>query len=968
MKGTVTRSFLQKTITKLGMALVGVAFGTYAMAQTTYVPMSFLANGSYNKDVVADGNPPMPPAVPTGQGPNTTADACFDVSFANPPTSTGYYLTAPNWGGVINPSTPPNGSLPWSGTITSIQNQIPYTLGPLTTPGNNVLQLSTSKTSDTFLFTNTTYMGDIYLLGAAGGSASNATVYILYADNTSGIGQTVTFPDWFNLTDPDTAAVGIGRVRNIYNFNTCNCDARTPRLFDIRVPIPFNAYKPIRGVRIVRTSGGFINVLAATVADNPCLPVTQVFPPATPPTPAVTITSANTIRWKSVAGSAGYEYALVPYPTMPSPLPTVPPTTATFITTTDTFVNYPSGLTPNTPYVFFVRNKCSVSGTDRSYWNKTSFTTPDCAVVPFSSITVVNPPAGSGTTTNSVHVKWCKSCIITAASPTHFGFEYAFTTTNTPPASGTFVNTPPGDTVFNFTGLQTDRPYYFWVRNYCTPPAYGQWNSQRVLPTLQCPPVGIPYIVTNVPESARIQWTGSTDPAVTTYQYQLALGATGAMVHSNWINTTDTFVNLTGLNPGQFYKFWVRAYCSDTGSRFPRSVILPNPYYDCYTPDTPVITNVNIHGAQIDWGRGTSAAPYSIIKHNVAVTLNSVPPFAKASIFPAHNPPANFYHETTDTFFHPTTLSANTTYYVHVRTHCDSVRFPASSDKYSDWVTDTFTTPAVCVNAVIPTINNITAHSAHVEWNLYPGIDGYEYYIDQLSTDPVTPPTWPLITYNQVDPINLQSNTQYYFHLRTKCDNVNGGTYSTWSNTPFTTLPLCNVAPPTPSVVSPVPATSAVFNWQPFTDANSYDVAVTPTSATPALEDATVTIGTYTALNLTPNTDYYFHLKANCSPNDETSWTSIPFHTGLFSSVSAINNGVSVLVYPNPVNDNLTVDIQNNPKGTLQVIDLTGKVLFSTETKGQKNTIDMSGYASGMYLIKYFVDNGNMQMIRVQKR
>ena len=84
--------------------------------------------------------------------------------------------------------------------------------------------------------------------------------------------------------------------------------------------------------------------------------------------------------------------------------------------------------------------------------------------------------------------------------------------------------------------------------------------------------------------------------------------------------------------------------------------------------------------------------------------------------------------------------------------------------------------------------------------------------------------------------------------------------------------------------------------------------------------------------------------------------------------MSAINNGVSVLVYPNPVNDNLTVDIQNNPKGTLQVIDLTGKVLFSTETKGQKNTIDMSGYASGMYLIKYFVDNGNMQMIRVQKR
>src|SRR5690606_13988301 len=130
---------------------------------------------------------------------------------------------------------------------------------------------------------------------------------------------------------------------------------------------------------------------------------------------------------------------------------------------------------------------------------------------------------------------------------------------------------------------------------------------------------------------------------------------------------------------------------------------------------------------------------------------------------------------------------------------------------------------------------------------------------------------------------------------------------------------------------------------------------------------ATISITTYTAQGLTPNTNYYFHLKANCSPNDVTSWVSIPFKTASGRSVGNIENGVSVLVYPNPTNEDLTVDIQNNPKGTLQVLDMTGKLIYSTQTTERKIFINMKPYASGVYMVKYFVDHTNMQMIRIQK-
>jgi len=73
--------------------------------------------------------------------------------------------------------------------------------------------------------------------------------------------------------------------------------------------------------------------------------------------------------------------------------------------------------------------------------------------------------------------------------------------------------------------------------------------------------------------------------------------------------------------------------------------------------------------------------------------------------------------------------------------------------------------------------------------------------------------------------------------------------------------------------------------------------------------------------------------------------------------------------YPNPVSHVLTVAISGAQAddAMVQITDLTGKVLRSVAMHSATATIDMSGIASGVYLVKY-VDANRTQTIRVTKQ
>ncbi|RYD99945.1 MAG: T9SS type A sorting domain-containing protein [Sphingobacteriales bacterium] len=84
------------------------------------------------------------------------------------------------------------------------------------------------------------------------------------------------------------------------------------------------------------------------------------------------------------------------------------------------------------------------------------------------------------------------------------------------------------------------------------------------------------------------------------------------------------------------------------------------------------------------------------------------------------------------------------------------------------------------------------------------------------------------------------------------------------------------------------------------------------------------------------------------------------------SSATSVNNqstaALFAKIYPNPVLDRLMIDllVQNNHVKSLQVIDLLGKVHYTTVLPEQHNLINLSALAKGTYILKFYEGQNDM--------
>ena len=76
-----------------------------------------------------------------------------------------------------------------------------------------------------------------------------------------------------------------------------------------------------------------------------------------------------------------------------------------------------------------------------------------------------------------------------------------------------------------------------------------------------------------------------------------------------------------------------------------------------------------------------------------------------------------------------------------------------------------------------------------------------------------------------------------------------------------------------------------------------------------------------------------------------------------------------VLVYPNPVENYLTVETVKNPQDyTVLLYDLNGNLLYNKEITTQKEIVDMRFYASGSYLVRIVnSDNSKQKFFQIIK-
>jgi hypothetical protein len=70
------------------------------------------------------------------------------------------------------------------------------------------------------------------------------------------------------------------------------------------------------------------------------------------------------------------------------------------------------------------------------------------------------------------------------------------------------------------------------------------------------------------------------------------------------------------------------------------------------------------------------------------------------------------------------------------------------------------------------------------------------------------------------------------------------------------------------------------------------------------------------------------------------------------------NEGDGVLiVYPNPAKDRLYVEMPENIQ-ELQLLDMTGRIVFEARSIGNKQTIPVAGFSTGIYLLKIVIKDG----------
>ena len=73
----------------------------------------------------------------------------------------------------------------------------------------------------------------------------------------------------------------------------------------------------------------------------------------------------------------------------------------------------------------------------------------------------------------------------------------------------------------------------------------------------------------------------------------------------------------------------------------------------------------------------------------------------------------------------------------------------------------------------------------------------------------------------------------------------------------------------------------------------------------------------------------------------------------------------SLLAFPNPTNQRLELSVQQGTLGQITMLDLQGKVVFSKNVKGAKQTVlDVSGFPEGMYFVRREL-NGSVETAKI---
>ncbi len=380
--------------------------------------------------------------------------------------------------------------------------------------------------------------------------------------------------------------------------------------------------------------------------------------------------------------------------------------------------------------------------------------------------------------------------------------------------------------------------------------------NQGIAQTITCNPPSALTSSSISTSSAVLNWVSNASALGYNVHYRPA-----GLPNTAWqqITTQLNSVTVANLLCSTTYEWQVQSICSTVGSANSLSAFTTSQNFTtaictipiCVPPTSLVSSVLSANSAILSWTSASGSLYYNIQYRPFSAT------------------PTNWISQMSQgTAYTLTNLLCNTTYEWQVQSVCGTAAGNVSSFATSV----TFTTAACVSTCQVPTglnSNSITFNSSQVSWG---SVSGGVAYVVQYRPANLPNAAWITLTTqtNSLSLSNLLCNTQYEWHVQTRCSTSGGiNSSSTFSLSQFfTTLscPTTTCPPPTTLVSSVVNLNSVILSWAASAGNIYYTVQYRPISSVPTNWNSMISQNTtFTLANLMCNTTYQWRIQSFCS-------------------------------------------------------------------------------------------------------
>jgi hypothetical protein len=557
------------------------------------------------------------------------------------------------------------------------------------------------------------------------------------------------------------------------------------------------------------------------------------------------------------------------------------------------------------------------NGSSIAFWSFTTGSAP-------SAFNKANPVNGATNQPTSLTISW-------GASSGATSYEYCYDTSNDGTCSAWTSNGT--STSKSISGLSTSTTYYWHIRavnsfgtTYSNGSSTAFWSFTTGAVPGSFDKIGPANGAINQSTSLTLSWGTASDATLYEYCYD----TTNDNACSSWLsNGTSTSKVLSGLAQNTTYYWHVRAvnsigvtYSNGGASAFWSFTTTVDPPAVFYKTSPANGASGQTISPLLGWSPSLRTASYEYCYD----TVNN-------------NSCDTAWNSTIATSVQLSNLSYTTTYYWHVR--AVNTGGVTQSNNGTWWM---FKTQLPTPTLIYPTNGGTTPTKRPTfEWNSVAGASNYTIQVSKNNTFTQLAINVTATNPNYTHTADLVANTLYYWHV--KANGVNGASIYSETRT-FTT----GNPPSVPTLTAPANNAlttdySPFLNWSDSTpNLSHYELQIASDSAfaTIVFTQSNIPESEFDMLsNLTPNTKYYWRVRAYNSLGHYSAWSaSRYFRTALLPPVLVSPANSEFLLNKRPAFDwsdaagatNYTIQVSKNSTFTQLVVNKAATASAYTHT------------------------------------